>query len=163
LDAIVFRGVVVDGVGKHHKMRIPGRNELLSGPSEWPERLWPGSLNVSIAADGYPPEFAARSLPPQLTALDRGVFRLAFEIPHDQILANTFAPTPENPRHGRAQVWRADLAKRDSPVALDCWVLRRFGSKMHDRLELVAGCALRPLGFANGQPVSVTMFGEFAK
>ena len=56
----------------HHLPWIPGRDELIAAPSEWPERLWPGSLNVWIAADGYLPEFAARGLPQEnlVTLLD---------------------------------------------------------------------------------------------
>jgi len=40
-------------------------------------------------------------------------------------------------------------------------MLRRFGSRVKEQLELVAGERLRDAGLDNGQSVSVALFGEW--
>jgi|GraSoiStandDraft_55_1057291.scaffolds.fasta_scaffold67281_4 hypothetical protein len=49
MTELVFGGVVSSGIGHHAELYVPGRAELSTAPADWPERLHPGSLNVSIA------------------------------------------------------------------------------------------------------------------
>jgi hypothetical protein len=57
-DELIFTGHVVNGIGKHNGLVVPGRNALDDAPSDLPEILYPGSLNFLVSA--YPLEFAQR-------------------------------------------------------------------------------------------------------
>ncbi len=88
MDKLVFRGHIGSGVGNYSKMVIPGRTALACAPDDWPETLYPGSLNVKIVKDRYPDELLARCAGKLLQKLDSQVFSPAFEIPHDAIKGN---------------------------------------------------------------------------
>ena len=80
-----FTGHVRTGKGKHAELVIPGKCELLSSPCDWPKTLCPGSLNIKIAPDGYPPEFIGVDPKNAIKALDTGLLPPAFTIPQAQI------------------------------------------------------------------------------
>jgi hypothetical protein len=155
-----FAGNVVNGIGKHSELFIPGRSELPECPLDWPEKLFPGSLNVRISK--YPNEFASRGLPPFATALDVAGFEPQFTIEQHLILENKLTATQAMPRRGEAQIWRALLIAPNHEVG--CWILRRFGSALKDQIELVSSIGLRnELGLASDRewPVVVRMFGRW--
>src|SRR5215510_411114 len=143
MTELVFGGVVSRGVGRHAELQVPGRASLLTAPTDWPERLHPGSLNVVV--DQYPPEFRSRGLTNQISELDNGWFAPEFEILRDQFSNNLLGPRQGVPRGGDAQVWRAVLSD-DAGKAIRCWALRRFGSQVGEQLEFVAATRLRSLG-----------------
>ena len=143
-QSLKFEGRIVSGVKLHSMMVMPGRNDLLSAPADWPDRIQPGSLNVLI--EKYPDGF----VPPRARAegvyrLDNQIFRCAFFIPGDCISNNELMyrgePSP-------AQVWKAKLNVPDKKLSIDCWVLRRLGSNVGseiagDVLEVVSDKHLR--------------------
>ncbi len=47
VDGLKFEGVVAAGIGKHSELIVPGRVVLREPPHDWPEVLFPGSLNVA--------------------------------------------------------------------------------------------------------------------
>jgi hypothetical protein len=65
------------------------------------------------------------------------------------------------PNGGDAQVWRARIEVVGSELTLDCWALRRFGSRVGEQLEFVAADKLRDLGLENGQKVVAILFGSW--
>jgi hypothetical protein len=99
MTEIVFGGVVSSGIGHHATLYVPGRAELRNAPADWPERLHPGSLNVSV--DQYPPEFMNRGLRNSVSELDLGRFVPEFEILRDQFQNNKIEPRPDLPRGRR--------------------------------------------------------------
>jgi hypothetical protein len=140
-------------------MTIPGRAELSFAPTDWPETLHPGSLNVLIADNGYPDEFF-RFPGEGVQKLDSGCFVPAFVIPGAAIVNNSLRPTADNARRGDAQVWRAELRCRETGQAGSCWVLRRIGSARLTGLELVAAERLRDkMSLADGARVAVELDG----
>lgn len=148
MDELIFQGHVSKGVGHHNELGIPGRCQLgTAAPDDWPEKLHPGSLNVELPKGGVPQAFQQHGLPVAVESLDAGLFQPEFEIRQDQIAGNTIRPGPDRgPRGGDAQVWRAFLYEGDRPIGTpQCWVLRRFGSRVNQRLELVAGSRLRDI------------------
>jgi len=165
MDELIFHGYVAPGMGKHNELGIPGRLLIsATAPTDWPERLQPGSLNIRLFADRIPREFSAHGLPPTVTSLDAGRFQPEFEIPQARIANNTIAPDRvRGPRGGDAQVWRAFLS--DEGRALDipqAWVLRRFGSQVGEQLELVSGSRLRDTpGIENDRVVAVRILGRW--
>lgn len=139
MDVLQFVGIVSDGVGKFKNLRIPGRGALPTAPSEWPETLKEGSLNIRIVRDGHPVQFRRLGLPNSVVTLDRGLFQPEFEIGWQQIRGNTLTPTRETPRHGDAQVWRAELRwGGGGSENASCWAFRRFGSQVGEQLEFVS-------------------------
>lgn len=130
---------------------------FLIPPMDWPETLFPGSLNVRVAH--FPKEFAARGLQPSAKALDTAGFAPEFMIRQELMLNNKLTATPSMPQRGTAQIWRASLEAADQQAP--CWVLRRFGSGLDDQIELVSSASLRELmGLPCEQewPAAVTMF-----
>lgn len=134
MDEIIFIGDVVNGIGKHVELVVPGRNEISGAPADWPERLCPGSLNLLVSA--YPAEFAARRVSESTKSLDIVGFLPAFTIPRTAMKNNKLTPLRETPNRGAAQVWRATLDVNGQAYA--CWVLRRFGSGLDKVIELVS-------------------------
>jgi len=156
MTRISFSGVIVDGVGRHVELRVPGRGEISQAPSDWPVTLQKGSLNVRIARDGYPDLFAALGLPKSVQSLDVRPFPAAFEIAQDEFGNNRLMPEPNLPRKGSAQVWRARLASQGHEHP--CWVLRRYGSRVGEQLELLSELYMRSaFQLVNGQSVVVTL------
>src|SRR6516164_917977 len=107
MNKLEFRGKVASGVGRYSTLSIPGRSKLNQAPSDWPESLFPGSLNVCV--DAYPLGPAGRTLLTRVKELDRGRFAPTFEIRREDIGNNQLGPRPDLPRCGDAQVWRAEL------------------------------------------------------
>jgi hypothetical protein len=158
VSELVFWGTVCDGIGKHSTLHVPGRSELKDAPQDWPERLFPGSLNVRALR--YPRDFSAHGLKETMASLDSGEFTPAFEILRHQLGNNRLGPRPGIPRGGDAQVWRARISA-DNGLTLKCWGLRRFGSGVCDQLEFVAELRLRDAGLHNGQMVSAVLLGTW--
>jgi hypothetical protein len=158
---LAFIGNVVNGIGRHAELFVPGRDGLKDAPADWPETLHPGSLNIRVAT--YSEAFADRGLPHATTALDRAGFEPAFFISGTLMGNNRLTSTAAMPERGTAQVWRAALKAGQREVP--CWVLRRFGSGLKDQIELVSAIALRAeLGLSRERewPATVTVFGRWA-
>jgi hypothetical protein len=140
---------------------IPDRNKLPSAPDDWPDNLEPGSLNVGVAANGWPSEFTGVPSGKGAQKLDSRRFPPAFIIPHDKIGGN-FTPTPENPDKGTAQVWRAVLRASNPNRSRKVWILRRIGSGLKAQIEIVSDVRLKDvMSLADGVTVEVEMeYGE---
>ena len=147
------------GIGQHSTLQVPGRSALPTAPVDWPEALYPGSLNVRI--DEYPEEFRRRGLTNRVMELDRSWFAPEFEILRLQFGNNLLGPRPGVPRGGDAQVWRAMLSLADTGTRHECWVLRRLGSQVGEQLECVAGRRLRGAGIEEGKRVRVALQGTW--
>ena len=141
-------------------MVIPGRQELSHAPSDWPVRIYPGSLNVVI--DTYPDGFTepvGRSR--GVYQLDDGCFGPEFVIEGQHIVNNQLINS-DGP--ASAQVWRARILVPRDATEIECWMLRRFGSnvgkgKGGNVLEFVSEHHLRTrydLG-KDDEPVVVTL------
>ena len=162
-NALEFSGVIIKARGGHKELRIPGRKELPIAPADWPEILFPGSLNVLLGQSGYPPEMSFRRLPLTVKSLDVAGFQPEFVIEQELMGNNKLTRTRSMPNRGTAQVWRCKLSVRDQDIC--CWVLRRFGSGLDQELEIVSGEGIRS---SYGLPeekqwlAKVRMFGNWA-
>ncbi len=151
---LVFHGSPKKGAGKFSiELVIPGRNELADAPPDWPEYLQPGTLNIFV-----------QQLPPTIpdhenTAwFDLGEFSPAVIIPSNLIQNNTLPATPELPQRGTGQAWRV-VMRTGTKLEIHCWMFRRIGSRMPNRIELVSECCLRDLdGVTENHPVTLTIF-----
>src|ERR1051325_5267015 len=161
MDELDFYGYISPGTGHHHELVIPGRSLISAAPADWPESLYPGSLNVRLFPQRLPSALSIPGRRATVESLDLGLFQPEFQIPQDRIGNNSIG-RERGPRGGDAQVWRAfifqDGERVDTP---QCWVLRRFGSRVGEQLELVAGSRLRDVkGIADDQVVMVKMLGR---
>ena len=160
MDQLLFEGLIVNGIGKHSELTVPGNSALSDAPSDWPERLCPGSLNLHVLE--YPSAFAERGLSPSTKSLDMANFEPAFVIVRDAMRNNLLRERDGMPNRGDAQVWRASLSAEGRDI--DCWVLRRFGSGLTSQIELVAGVGLRgELGLCRERdwPAKVALYGRW--
>ena len=160
MDQIKFSGSVVNGIGRHVELFVPGSGSVEKAPMDWPERLCPGSLNVRISR--YPELFTERGLALTTKTLDVAGFQPAFTIPQAVLGNNQLKATLAMPHRGQGQVWRAvlEVSGRNMP----CWVLRRFGSGLADQLELVSHKKMRDelqLTRDKEWPAVVTVFGQW--
>lgn len=159
MTKITFRGTVASGIGRYATLSIPGRSRLDGAPPDWPEALYPGSLNIRVSA--YPSDSEGHALINRVEELDQGRFAPTFEIPRQSISNNQLGPRPGLPRGGDAQVWRAELLIESDGRVICCWVLRRFGSTVGEQLELVADRRLRDEGLPDGCRVGVVLEGTW--
>lgn len=160
MDELVFKGRVVNGIGRHAELHVPGKSLLSAAPDDWPEKPYPGSLNILVTQ--WPDAFSERKLAHSAKSLDMGGFAPAFTIPQNEMGNNQLGPRPDMAHRGTAQVWRALLNASDKETP--CWVLRRFGSGLRDHIELVSEVGLRDsLGLSRDKewPASLRMFGEW--
>ena len=156
---ISFSGTVIDGVGKHETLRVPGRSEISQAPPDWPEELCPGSLNLKVAPCGYPKNFEVLGLPHSTRSLDSGTLAPCFEIAQHEFGNNLIEPTVQMPERGTAQVWRAKLEY--GPKEIDCWVLRRYGSGLADQIEILSSEHLRgTYGIISGNRAKITLLSD---
>jgi hypothetical protein len=139
MDKLEFEGYVVNGIGRHRELVVPGRSLLPQAPEDWPETLAPGSVNVRITS--YPLAWRDHGLAENVKALDTDVYPPQFLIPQSQFGNNQLRPTPFKPNCGIGQVWRATLTANGGK--LDCWVLRRIDSALWDVLEVVSADPIR--------------------
>lgn len=138
------------------EMVIPGRDDLIVVPEDWPDRLVPGTLNIEI--DDFPKDFDGIGEGDGLQKLDKGKFRAALIIPQRKIAGNTIKPTPDHPVRGFAQVWRADLHVLATGQTTKCWMFRIIESNIVSQIELVADQHLRTLlNLGDGAKVKVTI------
>lgn len=162
MDRLVFLGHVRSGVGRYKDLVFPSRDLLSQAPPDWPQQLYPGSLNVRIREDGYPPEFSRLGTLPGVCRLDEKRFQPTFVIPRDRIANNLLGPTPRHQDGGDAQVWRAQITVVDSGAAESCWLVRRIGSGLSKDLELVSHKFLRlELDLVDGTAVRVEVKGKW--
>jgi len=126
MTRLVFAGIVRPGVGRQASLLVPGRGALPQAHADWPDCLYPGSLNVRIGR--YPLESDGHPGIGQVEQLDAGRFAPAFEILREEFGNNLLHPLPDSPRRGDAQVWRAEIAVESDGRTVSCWALRRFGS-----------------------------------
>jgi hypothetical protein len=162
MDQLEYVGNIVNGIGKHAELLVPGRSQLLNCPVDWPEKLFPGSLNVRISK--YPAEFTQRGLPLSAKTLDVMAFEPIFIIPRDRMLNNKLTATQTMPDRGDGQVWSTLLTA--SEHTMRCWTLRRIGSGLSDQIELVSSAGLRnELGLTRDRewPVVVKIFGHWRR
>ncbi len=156
MEGIKFFGKICGGVGRYVELYVPGRNEIIQAPGDWPFTLYKGSLNVCIDSDGYPPVFSDTKLPDRVQSLDMKPFPPAFEIKHHQFGNNQLHPDSNMPNKGSAQVWRAILITDEN--SYPCWVLRRYGSRVGEQLELLSDVHMRTAyDLSNGQNVAVEL------
>jgi hypothetical protein len=138
-------------------MIVPGRDDLLVAPADWPLQLEPGTLNIGI--DRFPEGFEDG-----LKRLDDGKFRPELVIPQSKIAGNTLKPKRDNPTRGMAQVWRAELLIIATGQATTCWMLRRIGSSIASQIEVVSQDNLRSrLNLCDGTAVKVTVWEAESK
>lgn len=159
-DELRFKGRIIKGRGGHADLLVPGRDDVPDAPPDWPQELFPGSLNVLVTV--YPTEFEARGLPKTVKVLDTAGFVPAFRIPQTGMLRNKLTPQPGAPDRGTGQVWRAELVVDNHRVS--CWVLRRVGSGLGNELELVSGEGIRVTYGLHEEcewPAEVRMFGSW--
>lgn len=146
---LTFHCVVRSGKGRHSRIAIPGKHKLRDSADDWPEQLYPGSLNALILAGGYPEGFDALGRGVGMKKLDEGAFCPAFVIPADQITSNS---------RGDGQVWRAIVLVPSTGAECACWVFRRIRSTIRRQIELVANERLRDrLGISDGSNVLVVI------
>ena len=138
---LCFRGMITSGIGRHVELHVPGREELQHAPSDWPKTFREGSLNIRVASDGYPSLFADRGLSNTVENLDRNCYPCTFEIAQGDFGNNLLTPIASMPKRGSGQVWRAVLTTKNHSI--QCWVLRRYGSRVGEQLELLAENHLR--------------------
>jgi hypothetical protein len=123
--------------GSSRGITVPGREELLVAPADWPTQLAPGTLNIEIQSDGLPEALEAIGQDDGLGKLDAGDFRAALVIPQRKIGGNPVLPDPEQPTRGFAQVWRATLQVIGADQQTHCWMFRIIGSDDTSQIELV--------------------------
>jgi len=160
MDELKFAGNIINGIGKHVELFVPGRNDIPTAPDDWPAKLFPGSLNVRIVE--WPEEFVSHNLAPSAKVLDTAGFAPALTIPQNLMGNNQLTPIAAMPHKGTAQVWRATLEIADQE--LFCWVLRRFGSGLSMDLELVSDIGIRTkFGLTKDRewPAIVRMYGQW--
>lgn len=166
-----FEGQIAGGVGKYAELHFPGTEELPEAPDDWPASLYPGSLNMVVSEEGYPAGFVAPEMGGNgVRDLDSGEFAPAFVIPGGLIGGNRLL-TPNDPKRGSAQVWRATVRVARDAHAYDCWVVRRIGSRVGkglvgNVLEMMSDKRLRTelgVGGPDGERVSVTIFEGSSK
>lgn len=144
------------------EMVIPGRDQLIVVPEDWPNQLAPGTLNIEI--DDFPKDFEGIGEGDGLQKLDKGKFRAALIIPQRKIAGNTIKPTPDLPVRGFAQVWRADLHVLATGITTKCWKFRIIESRIESQIELVADQHLRTvLNLGDGAKVKVTIWEAESK
>jgi len=91
-------------------MVVPGRSELVSSPDSWPERFWPGLLNVRIPPDGYPIGFQDPDAGGAgVVQLDDGDPSPALVLEWNRIENNGLKPKPGKPKRGTGHFWPAVL------------------------------------------------------
>lgn len=159
---LLFHGKIVDGVGRHSALRLPGRISELAHLKNWPDPPFPGSLNVRLDRKRLPQhpmlQFAIQG---GLRCLDQSDFRPSGYVAFDQVLQNTIKPSAKRPHAGDLQIWPCSLRLLTTGQTHECFVARRVGSAVRWELELVSHCRLRDaLPLSNGARVSVTMYAR---
>lgn len=157
---IKFKGKVVSGCGKHCELIIPGKAKLPDAPSDWPEVLCPGSLNIEISIEELPKELDDLGPGAFIKKLDNDILKPAFIIQQSAILNNTIGPQGPVKGRGDARVWRAKISVLKTHQDFPCWVLRRLDSGMTRHIELVSDANLRrTLNLCDGDSVCVHLEG----
>ena len=177
MKSLVFEGRIIKGRGIYSGLEIPGRSELqarsINVPRNWPDALFPGSLNIHVThwPDGFLPPNNSRN---GAFGLDGEVLAPAFTIPGGE-LGNNMLIWDERTQRAReapldvpgircpARVWRAELYIPDRELKVACWLLRRRGSRAGGgwELELVSHEGIRAtygLPDSEEYPAYVTLY-----
>lgn len=156
---IRFRGKVRSGKGKHNQMVIPGRDSLAHPSAHWPDRFFPGSLNIGIPPDGYPNGFRDPDNGGMgVAALDQGIPKPLLVLPWDKIENNGLRPKPGKPTRGTGHFWRAILTVVATGRSTGCWIFRRIDSTINRQLEIISESPLRSaLSLDDGTEVLVDL------
>lgn len=162
VDRIEFKGVVTDGLGRYGKLAFPRKADMLDViPSDWPDNMFRGSLNITIDRDGFPPELNDMGEGRGITRLDNRHFKPAFSIPQDMIGNNTIGPRSGQPDRGIAQVWRAAVQVEKNGACIPVWAARRIGSAYTDVMEVMSEHKLRDrFGLVTGDKVTATLYAN---
>ncbi len=168
-DTLRFLGCIVRGTRQFAiTLVIPGSDEIPSKIRDWPDRIYPGSLNIRVEAPGFPAKYIEIFGSASVNHLDTRRFLPEAEIPHDAIGNNALRPTAMDPDRGNAQIWRADLTIIDSGMEMQCWVLRRIGSevgigsKVGNVIECVSGkCLWNAMSLNEGDRVELELQGRW--
>lgn len=158
-ERLCFKGQIVSGAGTHKKMEFPEKKSLSGAPTDWPDTLHLGSLNIWVKEfpDGFREPTGHNG---GLYDLDDGNFEPEFVIP-GALISNNDLRIGDKP--ASAQVWRSQLLLTGRDDNIDCWVLRRFGSNVgHEKsgnvLEIVSAVHLRErYGLENNEAVEVCL------
>lgn len=157
---IEFKGKVVSGQGNHSDLGIPGKNKLPYAPDDWPDILYPGSLNVEILTNELPKDLDTLGPGNLIKKLDNSILKPAFVIKQNAIINNTIGPNGTVKGRGDAQVWRAKITILKIKQNFQCWVLRRLDSGMTRHIEIVSNVGLRQtLNLHDGDDVCVCLQG----
>jgi len=157
---IEFKGKVVSGCGKHSDLIIPGKMKLPNAPSDWPDVLCPGSLNVEIFIAELPKGLDDLGPGVLVKKLDNGILKPAFVIQQSAIINNTIGPLGPVIGRGDALLWRAKINVLKTAQDFSCWVLRRLDSGMTRHIELVSSVNLRrTLNLCDGNSVCIYLEG----
>lgn len=162
-DHLEFFGTYQNGAHRFAvEIQIPGQCEWTNRIQGWPVIPHPGTMNVNIAADGFPKSFVARFGAKSVKHLDSRLFRSVAEIPAHAIGGNTLPPTIDRPDRGNGQVWRARITKVASQQSRDCWLFRRIGSGYSTVLEFVSSESLSAaLVLSPGDPIATVIYGTW--
>lgn len=156
-----FNGKIVTGCGRHSDLGIPGKNMLPETPDDWPEKLYPGSLNIEIFLEEVPEKINNLGPGRYIQKLDNSLFRPAIIIPQNLIINNSIGPKGPVWGRGDAQVWRTKVTVMNSGKVYDCWTLRRLDSAMWKHIELISDKYLRTvMRVADEDRVMVSIQGE---
>lgn len=172
----IFKGKIVKGSGCYSDLEIPGncvlRRNSIRPPSDWPDELCRGSLNVQVTEwpSGFSPPNNGRS---GAFDLDGDALTPEFLIPGhliennrlvwDEISRRAHESSNASPEvRSAANVWRAELELSQDEI-VRCWVLRRLGSRVGggSQLEIVSQERIRDTyGLPEGQmhPVVLKLF-----
>jgi hypothetical protein len=157
MRTLEFMGILRrDKDNSSQEIVVPGREELIIAPTDWPKQLAPGSLKIEVRA--FPEGFANIGEGDGMKRLDAGNSRPELVIPKRKIAGNTLEPDAEHPTRGFAQVWRAEIQAIASGEVTTCWMLRIIGTEFVAQLQLVVeGGVLNRLGLSEGTAVRVTV------
>lgn len=131
-----FRGRPMKGAGRFAREPVlPGRLIVPNAPIDWPMTLASGTFNLFIIQ--YPDNFDSLGPDDNTKKFDSGLFAPAFSIPAEMIEGNTLPPIDHFPQRGTGQAWEA-IIYLPNGKEVPCWMFRRIGSNMPDRIELVS-------------------------
>lgn len=160
-----FIGKVRSNEGRFsQEMVIPGRDDLLLAPEDWPMQLAPGTLTIQINDDGFPDGFEEGGTGDGLKKLDEGMFRPALVIPQRKIIDSTLKPDSDHPTRGFAQAWRGELHVLGTGDEAKGWMIRIIGSDSPTQIDLVDQEQLRAkINLTDGTTVKVTIWEAESK
>ncbi|GEM_PF-1418340 len=174
-DELVFMAHVTDGMGMYSELTFPTRRELFNmqaagtpvavkPDTQWLDTIQPGSLNATIARDGYPAALEALGQGYQVQKLDNGTFEPELVIPQNKIGRNMIKPSAHMPEKGAAQIWPCEVENLKTHEKFNAYAVRRIGSAYHDVIELMSDKKLRDAHkLETGTPIKLTLLSSKRK